>query len=78
MRSRFEPRIIAPLFLEPTLALLLRQWGTLAAILSLLEILRELAITLCYLPLAELIAILLLLQQEQQIWLPVAFQTLST
>jgi len=46
------------------------------AILSLFEILVELAITLGHLRLAELIAILLLLEHKQQIWLPVTLQTL--
>src|SRR5437879_10051827 len=45
------------------------------AILSLFEILVELAITLGHLLLAELIAILLLLKDKQQIWLPIALQT---
>jgi hypothetical protein len=67
--------VISPLFLEPSLALLCWQRGTLAAILSLLKIEVELAITLRYLPLAELIAVLLLLQHKQQIFLPVALQT---
>ena len=50
-----------------------RQIGTVAAILSLFEILAELAITLHHLLLAELIAILFLLEHEQQICLPVTF-----
>src|SRR5205807_4640303 len=47
-----------------------------APVLSLLEILRELAIALRHLLVAELVTILFLLQQKEQIWLPVAFQTL--
>ena len=47
-----------------------------AAVLSLLEILRELLIALRHLLVAELVTILFLLQQKEQIWLPVAFQTL--
>jgi len=44
--AQVEPRCIPLLFLEPSLALLYRQHGTMAAVFSLLEILRELAITL--------------------------------
>src|SRR6516225_948012 len=66
-----------PLLLPASsLALFFRQKGTLAPILSLLEILFELAIALGYLLLAKLVTILFLLQHKQQIWLPVAFQTL--
>src|SRR6201981_1222888 len=72
--AQVELRLIRSLFLEPPLALLFRQRGALAAILSLLEILRELAITLCDLLLAKLVSLLLLLQNEQQIFLPVALQ----
>src|SRR6516225_872568 len=74
--AQVELRSVPLLFLEPSLALLFRQRGTVAAILSLLEILLKLAIALRHLLLAELIAILLLLQQKQQIWLPIALQTL--
>jgi hypothetical protein len=66
--------LIRPLFLEASLTLLLRQRGTLAAILSLLEIVVELPIALGHLLLAELITLLLLLQDEQQVFLPVALQ----
>ena len=52
----------------------MRQRGTLAAILFLLEIVVELPIALGHLLLAELITLLLLLQDEQQVFLPVALQ----
>ena len=74
-KTLIELRLVRPLFLEPPLALLFRQTGTVTAILSLLEILRELAITLGHLLLAKLVALLLLLQHKQQVFLPVAFQT---
>src|SRR5205807_7384160 len=64
------------LLLEPSLALLFRQRSTVAAILSLLEILPELSIALRHLLLAELVTILFLFQDKEQIRLPVAFQTL--
>ena len=48
------------------------QTSPLAPILPLLEILLELAIALCHLLLAKLITFLLLLQHEQQVFLPVA------
>jgi len=53
---------------------LLGQTRPLAPILSLLEILLELPMALCHLLLAKLITFLLLLQHEQQVFLPVALQ----
>jgi hypothetical protein len=47
----------------------------LGPILSLLDILFDLAIAFRYLLLAKLVAILFLLQHKQQIFLPIAFQT---
>src|SRR5215469_18122563 len=57
--AQVELRLIGPLFLEPSLPPLFRQRGTLAAILSVLQILRQLAIAVGYLLLAKLVAILL-------------------
>ena len=75
--AQVKPWFIAISFVAPSLARLYWQLGTLAAVLSLLEILLELTITLRHLLLAELIAILLLFEDKQQIGLPVAFQTLG-
>src|SRR5437879_5098424 len=71
--AQVELRLIRPLFVETSLALLFRQRGTVAAMLSPLEILLKLPIALGHLLLAELVTILLLFQQKQQIRLPVAF-----
>src|SRR5439155_723131 len=69
-----ELRLISLFLLEPSFPLLFWQRGTVAAILRALQILLQLPIALGHLLLAELIAILLLLQYKQQIWLPVALQ----
>src|SRR5438270_4642362 len=63
--AQVEPRLVRPLLLEPSLALLFRQAGTMTAVLSMFTILVELAITLSHLLLTKLISILLLLQHKQ-------------
>src|SRR5205807_6883469 len=72
--TQVELRLISLFLLEPSFPLLFWQRGTVAAILRALQILLQLPIALGHLLLAELIAILLLLQYKQQIWLPVALQ----
>ena len=67
-----EPWLIPFLPHKSSLPRLLGQTSPLAPILPLLEILLELAIALCHLLLAKLITFLLLLQHEQQVFLPVA------
>ena len=69
-----EPWLIPFLPHKSSLPHLLGQTSPLAPILPLLEILLELAIALCHLLLAKLITFLLLLQHEQQVFLPVALQ----
>ncbi len=73
--TQVELRRIPFLFLEPLLPFLFRQTGTLAPILSLLEILLKPPIALGHLLLAKLVTILFLFQHKQQIFLPVALQT---
>ena len=65
-----------PFFLEALHPFLFWQTGTSAAIFSLLEILLKSPIALSHLLLAKLVTILFLLQHKQQIFLPMALQTL--
>jgi hypothetical protein len=70
-------RCLIPFLLhESSLPHLLGQASPLGPISPLLEILIELPIALCHLLLAKLVTFLLLLQHEQQVFLPVALQIL--
>src|SRR5439155_15719721 len=76
IRALVESRCISFLFLsEPLFPLFFGQSGTLAPVLSLVEILRKPPIALGHLLLAEFVTILFLLQHKQQIFLPAALQT---
>src|SRR5215472_17172196 len=76
LRTQVESWDIPLLFLSASLfPLLFRQGGTLASVLSLLEIVIESLIALDHLPLAKLVTILFLLQDKQLIFLPVTLQT---
>src|SRR5882724_478833 len=74
-RTQPELRFIAVFLLESCLPLLLRQAGAMASVLSPLEILFKLPIALSHLLLAKFVTILFLLQHEQQIFLPITFET---
>jgi hypothetical protein len=76
LSTQVELRRIPFLLLEPPFPLLFRQRNTLAPVLSLLQILLELPIALDHLLPAKLVTILFLLRHKQQVFLPVALQTL--
>ncbi len=75
VRTQFELRFIAVLLLESCPPLLFWQAGALAPVLSPLEISFKLSIAFGHLLPAKLVTVLFLLQNEQQIFLPIAFQT---